>query len=648
MAKLLKLRRGTTSQHNTFTGAEGEVTIDTTKDTAVVHDGSTAGGRPLAREDMSNVSSSSIASRLGADSIATTKIAGGALPTDVTVASANIVNGTIATDDIGGGQITSAKIADGTIVNADINASAGIAGTKISPDFGSQNIQTTGQVQINGSYPVLRLYDSDNENDYSVRNNNGQFIIHDDDAGSTRLAINANGTTSVAGNLDANGGLDVSGTTNLTNTSTTNAVKITGTGSHELYSYHDTGGCGWSTGSGGSFGELLYLDEANSRVRFYTGGLLRGYYDSNGLNINGSLIGDRADFRDDGTASPTVKIAADDQSPWALQIRNDSYWNDDSNGLKIYQDNSGNIDSRVTGNGAFINWYFNTQNGGVTNTAIHIDTNRAVNLRYQGNQKLTTTSSGISVTGNVAVSGTVDGRDVASDGSKLDGIESGATADQTASEILTLIKTVDGSGSGLDADTLDGHSSAAFIRANAADTADGDITFNGGSGAVTIAGNSDIRLNNGTWSGESTKIQHHSNWMYIQGGSNGHILRNTAGQNNLTLDNSGNGTFRANVTAYSDARLKTDIHTINDALGICGKLRGVSYKWIADGKPSIGVIAQEIEKVIPEVVLTNQDVNPVTQEITEIKSVDYGKIVGVLINAINELKAEVDELKGGK
>ena len=42
MAKLLKLRRGTTTQHGSFTGAEGEVTIDTTKDTAVVHDGSTA------------------------------------------------------------------------------------------------------------------------------------------------------------------------------------------------------------------------------------------------------------------------------------------------------------------------------------------------------------------------------------------------------------------------------------------------------------------------------------------------------------------------------------------------------------------------------------------------------------------------------
>ena len=58
------------------------------------------------------------------DAITMDKLASGALPTDVTVASANIV--------------------DGTIVNADINASAAIAGSKVSPDFGSQNIVTTG------------------------------------------------------------------------------------------------------------------------------------------------------------------------------------------------------------------------------------------------------------------------------------------------------------------------------------------------------------------------------------------------------------------------------------------------------------------------------------------------------------------------
>ena len=55
MAKIIKRRRGSTTDHASFTGAEGELTIDLTKDTVIVHDAATAGGFPLAREDMSNV-----------------------------------------------------------------------------------------------------------------------------------------------------------------------------------------------------------------------------------------------------------------------------------------------------------------------------------------------------------------------------------------------------------------------------------------------------------------------------------------------------------------------------------------------------------------------------------------------------------------
>ena len=79
-------------------------------------------------------------------------------------------------------------------------------------------------------------------------------------------------------------------------------------------------------------------------------------------------------------------------------------------------------------------------------------------------------AAGIDVTGNITVSGTVDGRNVSTDGTKLDGIESGATADQTAAQLLTAIKTVDGSGSGLDADLLDGISSGSFLRNDASNT----------------------------------------------------------------------------------------------------------------------------------------------------------------------------------
>ena len=121
---------------------------------------------------------------------------------------------------------------------------------------------------------------------------------------------------------------------------------------------------------------------------------------------------------------------------------------------------------------------------------------------------------------------------------------------------------------------------------------------------------------------------------------------NSSANWSFKVDNSGNATATGNVTAYSDARLKTNVNTINDALSIVGKLRGVSFDWKESGKRSIGVIAQEVEKVLPELVLTSQVLDPTGE--SEVKSVDYGKIVSVLINAINELKAEVDKLKGGK
>jgi hypothetical protein len=66
MTTAVQHRRGTTAEHATFTGLEGEVTIDTTKDTAVIHDGVLAGGVPLARENLANVTPSGLATITGA------------------------------------------------------------------------------------------------------------------------------------------------------------------------------------------------------------------------------------------------------------------------------------------------------------------------------------------------------------------------------------------------------------------------------------------------------------------------------------------------------------------------------------------------------------------------------------------------------
>lgn len=70
MTTSVQRRRGTTAQHSTFTGLEGEITIDTTKDTAVIHDGTTVGGFPLAKENLANANPSNLTALTGASTAA--------------------------------------------------------------------------------------------------------------------------------------------------------------------------------------------------------------------------------------------------------------------------------------------------------------------------------------------------------------------------------------------------------------------------------------------------------------------------------------------------------------------------------------------------------------------------------------------------
>ena len=89
-----------------------------------------------------------------------------------------------------------------------------------------------------------------------------------------------------------------------------------------------------------------------------------------------------------------------------------------------------------------------------------------------------------------------------------------------------------------------------------------------------------------------------------------------------------------NFVSSSDARLKSEVETIVDALTLVCKLRGVRFKM--DGTRQIGVIAQEVEPVVPEVVRANE---------TGQLSVAYGNITGRLIEAVKELAARVAALE---
>jgi hypothetical protein len=293
MADQLQLRGGTTTEHSTFTGALREVTVDTTKKTLVVHDNATAGGTPLAKENLSNVPAGTITSTMIADgTIATadiadgavtsgkiadgtivnadinaaaaidlTKLANGALPTGITVSSANITDLTLATADIADGAVTSAKIADGTLVNADINASAAIAGTKISPDFGSQNTTTTGTSTAASFIPTS-----------STAPSNGVYL-----PSANNVAISTNSAQRLL--IDASGlvGVGVTPTEKFQVGATNNssvAIKISNSGTFGFLQQNATSGTGAiELGSGGAFPLVLSTNQTE-RLRITSDGKL--------------------------------------------------------------------------------------------------------------------------------------------------------------------------------------------------------------------------------------------------------------------------------------------------------------------------------------------------------------------------------------
>ena len=176
------------------------------------------------------------------------------------------------------------------------------------------------------------------------------------------------------------------------------------------------------------------------------------------------------------------------------------------------------------------------------------------------------------------------------------------------------------------------------------DTSDGDF-----SGTVSFGSSTRQMLN--LWStsygiGVQNSTQYYrtgGGFAWFKGGSHDNDT-NDAGTNGalaMKLDSSYNLTASGNVTAYSDKRIKTDISKIDNALEKVCSVNGYTYKRTdtGDERKHTGVIAQEVIKVLPEVVHGSEET---------VYSVAYGNMVGLLIEAIKELKSEIDELKKSK
>ena len=122
------------------------------------------------------------------------------------------------------------------------------------------------------------------------------------------------------------------------------------------------------------------------------------------------------------------------------------------------------------------------------------------------------------------------------------------------------------------------------------------------------------------------------------------VLKGNDGGSTITactfdMSAAGAATFNNDVTAFSDIRLKEEISTIDNALARVKGMRGVFFDRTDNSQVrQTGVIAQEVEPFLPEVVRETKDEN-------KIKSVAYGNMVGVLIEAIKELNAKIEKLQ---
>jgi hypothetical protein len=264
-----------------------------------------------------------------------------------------------------------------------------------------------------------------------------------------------------------------------------------------------------------------------------------------------------------------------------------------SDDLQIYHDGSNSrIHDAGTGD-LLINAQSNIVLGALSGEEyLRATENGAVSIKYDNATKLATTSGGVTVTGTVAATS------YTGDGSNLTGIS----------------------------DT------------NTTYSAGGGLSLSG----TTFSINSDQRNQISSFGSSA--------YDFISFGS-GLIDFKLDGNIDMRLENDGDLHVDGNVIAYSttisDERLKKDIVKIDNALDKVGQLNGYTFEYLKDGRKSAGIIAQEVEKVMPSAVTeTTLPIKMGEDDKNLYKVVQYDQLHGLMIEAIKELKAEVETLKG--
>jgi hypothetical protein len=208
-------------------------------------------------------------------------------------------------------------------------------------------------------------------------------------------------------------------------------------------------------------------------------------------------------------------------------------------------------------------------------------------------------------------------------------------------------------------DYVDGNMITGITAGNGltGDATSGTATLNvvGGTGITANANDISLSTDQRLASGVNPQLGTTTSYWMMQSSSGTKYARLfLEGDEDARITEGGQADFNGDVVAFSttiasDERFKKDVFTIPDALASVNKMRGVKYTWKENtkkaGQREIGLIAQEVQRVMPEVV---KEVDTLNTDGETHLTVDYAKLVGLLIEAVKELNAKVKKLESNK
>ena len=360
------------------------------------------------------------------------------------------------------------------------------------------------------------------------------------------------------------------------------------------------------------------------------------------LTYNGNrLFAPSISATDNGAGSPLLSLRQDDQNPWAFEIGNDTYGTG-TNGLMGYVENGGDMLIRYRGDSAYKSLTIEQHNGSSNRSWMTLGNGGNVNLYYQGTKRVATNSAGVFFSSDANLGRIILGDTSSNYGWQLAGYDSasstgGRLVEQDANGGMVLDKRASGTNIFCyNTIKMNGNASADNLKLIMGAGEDLQLYHNGSHSVISNSTGTLFTL------ADSVSFKNAANnEVLFYANANNEFAAYYDNSKKIETTSAGI-TVTGTVDSASDVILKENIKTIDNALDKVTKLRGVEYDYKENKKHSIGVIAQEVEEVLPELVNGSEQ-----------KSVAYGNIAAVLIEAIkeqneviNKMKKEIEDLKG--